>query len=348
MNEGSLVKKHECERRIDFQPNPQLDQLIDRLSSLLSPVQNAVNRRFCTPRFPIVVVIGNPRSGGTLLTQVLALSGAFSYPSNLMSRFAYAPYVGALIQEMLFNPAFDFRSELADLRSTLSHASSLGKTTGALGINEFFHFWRRFFPTHEPGMLTPCQLAEVAVEPLRAEIASVESVFGRPFMSKGKMVQFNLDYFAQAIPEMFFVHITRLPRFVMQSVLLARRQYYGRDDIWWSVKPPEFDWLATLSPAAQIAGQIFFTDAGIRQSLQALTEVRSLSVTYEQLCENPQGVLEAMRHRLQGLGYDLPRIKSDERFICRNDFRLPATDLEPMESYFERFSSGAMNSESFP
>ena len=35
----------------------------------------------------VVLVVGGPRSGSTVMMQWLASSGVFAYPSNLLSRF---------------------------------------------------------------------------------------------------------------------------------------------------------------------------------------------------------------------------------------------------------------------
>jgi hypothetical protein len=145
------------------------------------------------------------------------------------------------------------------------------------------------------------------------------------------------------MPELFFVHVRRHPRYVMQSVLLARRQYYQRDDIWWSVKPREFDWLSRLSPAAQIAGQIYFTDQAIQQALIALPDARSATVDYEILCADPGRVLEDLNDRLRQLDYTWPTWQTEDSFTCRNSVKLEASELEPMERYYEQFASGIVD-----
>jgi len=61
------------------------------------------------PKFPPVFILGSARSGTTLVHQYLAHSGIFAYPTNTLSRFYYAPYVGAKIQQLLFEK--DFKEE---------------------------------------------------------------------------------------------------------------------------------------------------------------------------------------------------------------------------------------------
>ncbi|HRX04698.1 MAG TPA: sulfotransferase, partial [Anaerolineae bacterium] len=143
-----------AERQPEHRRNPRLEALLDEISGLLGPVESEVAARYHMPAYPVVLVMGLPRCGSTLTMQWLAASGRFGYPSNLLSRFYAAPYVGARIQQLLTDPQFSFGDELHDLASAVGFDSTLGKTRGALAPNEFWYFWRRFIPNVEPRKLT--------------------------------------------------------------------------------------------------------------------------------------------------------------------------------------------------
>lgn len=314
----SLVLEQVQARKQDFQPNPQLDGLIEQLQQLLVPAQQRVNTQYTTPRLPVIGLVGSPRSGITFASQLLAASGAVSWPSNLLSRFAHMPYLGALIQELLFNPAFDLGDEFAELHHAPQMRSRLGKTQGPLGVSEFFHFWRRFMPHHEPERLTPAQLQQVNIDELRRELAGIEAAFGKPFMSKAKMLQFNLDYFMQALPELRIIHIQRTPEHVMPSILKARRAYYQDERLWWSVKPAEYEELKNQDPITQIAGQVYYTDRSISRQLANIAPERWVKLDYEELCADPHGCLQHLARHFQipGLAQNLGAIATS--FPCGN------------------------------
>lgn len=339
MTEPSHLLRHEADRQPDFVPNRQLDGLIRRLAQLLGPVEAELSRDFVAPRLPVLAVVGCPRSGTTLMTQVLARSPQLFYPSNVLSRFAYAPHLGCLVQQLLFDPAFDLHGEFAALRTTTEFASHIGKTAGALGVSEFFHFWRRFFPNHDPGHLTADDLQRVDVAGLRRELAAIEAVSGRPFMSKAMMVQYNIAHFAAAMPELFFVHIRRDPVYVMQSIAQSRRRYYRDEHIWWSVKPREFDWLKDLPPAAQTAGQVYYSDQAMATQLAAVDPARQLAVAYEDLCADPNAVLRALGAKLAALGVDVDLTVPVDRFPCENNIRLPASEIAELRRHHDDFAS---------
>lgn len=334
----SHIIKYAKERNPAFQVNDKLDALIARLKTLLEPIQDAVNLQSNYPTFPIIGVVGCPRAGTTFTTQLLAATGGVSFPSNLLSRFAYAPHIGAMIHQLLLDPSFDLGNEFADLREPQKLVSNVGKTRGANGISEFFHFWRRFFPNHDPGYLTDDQLGLVEIERLRKELGSIQSVYNMPFASKIMMLQYNLGYFADAMPELKIIHVQRNHLYLMQSVAEARREYYRNDKIWWSVKPEEYRFLKDEEPATQIAGQVLFTDTAISNQIKNLPADRWIVASYESICEDPHGFLNevASRFKMPELGKDLSRI--DKRYQPRNTLRLSKEELELLQYEYKRLS----------
>lgn len=330
----SHILKHAKDRTEEFRPNEKLDELIVSLKGLLGPVQKTINKSYNHPLKPVLVIVGCPRSGTTFMTQLLTATGAVAYPSNLLSRFAYAPHLGALLQQLLLNPAYDLGNEFSDLRSESGFSSNVGKTRGALGINEFFHFWRRFFPNHDPGFLDQEELKSVKIATMRAELASIEAVFDKPFISKGMMLQYNLDFFANNMPELKIVHVKRDPLYVMQSVSQARVKYYGTDKIWWSVKPRQYNLLKDMDPVSQVAGQVFFTDQEIFNQTKGIPESRFIRADYEQVCEQPKYFLErlATQFEIPQLVTDLSRVQ--DRYISGNTRRLSKEILVDLENRY--------------
>ena len=301
-------------RNEKFRPNPRLDDFINELREVLEPIQEKYNEKYIGPEYPVVGVIGLSRSGTTLLSQLLASTSVFCYPSNLMSRFSYSSKLGAMIQEMIFNKDLDFRGEFADVQSKLKMESEQGKTSGALGINEFFHFWRRFFPTHEPQFLSQDELASVDIRKMRAEVAGIQDVFNKPFLSKIKMMQANAGFFADKMPELLFVNIYREPRYVMQSLLTSRRAYYGvgNEKIWWGSKPSAYHFLKDRDEYDQVAGQVYYVMKEIEGELYKVDEKNKYTVKYEDLCRAPNFFIEEIVSKLPDFDSCFPSGMSSE------------------------------------
>lgn len=339
MTKKSDILGNISNRSEEFHPNPKLDKLISTLKRQLEPIQLSRNEQFVSPKKPVCLVVGNPRSGTTLLTQILASSNSFSYPTNFLSRFAYAPELGALIQQMLFNKEYDFLNELCDIPANQNFNSNLGRTKGALGINQFFHFWRKFFPNHDPKHLSEKELKFVEVKRMRSELASIENVFDQPFLSKGMMLQFNIDFFAKEIPEFIFFHIKRQHKFVMQSLLLSRRKYYKTEKIWYSVKPKEYEWLSNMNPLHQIAGQVLFTEKAIEKTLQYVPENRKVICNYEELCDKPKFVYDQIYSLLKLHGVKLSHMNFENEFVSGNDLKINKEELDDLENAYEELKT---------
>ncbi len=329
-------------RRAPFQRNPALEALLTELSDLLGPVEARLAAQFDRPTRPVILIVGAPRSGTTLLLQWLAQSGYLAYPTNLLSRFYAAPAVGARIQLLLTDPRFDFRQELGDLSHTFDLTSELGKTRGALAPNEFWYFWRRFFPLTAPRQLSPAEEAQADGRGLAAEIAAIQAVFEQPFVAKGMLLQFNLPFLARFFDHLLVIHIQRHPLYVMQSLLRAREMYFGDRGAWYSVEPPETHRLRTLpDPLQQVAGQVYYTRQHITAGLAALPPAQALVWGYAAFCARPAAHWDALTTRLAQSGYTPAAAwpyRGPEQLTPTNTPRLTPAEQSQAQAAYAHFS----------
>ena len=328
-----------------YQRNQALEGLLEELNAALEPAERSLLQPGADPRLPLVLVIGPPRSGTTLALQWLAASGCFACPSNLLARFWAAPAIGARIQMLLTDPRYAFRDELFDLAAPTDFTSDLGKTRGALAPNEFWYFWRRFLPSREIRPLSGEEIEGVDAAALRAELAAVEAVLGKPLAMKGLMLQYDLEAFASLLPKAFFLYLRRDLQYNAQSLLEARERFFGDRQRWYSAKPREYEELRGLDPVRQVAGQVHYTRGAIERGLHRLPEHRWLSIDYEDLCRDPGGVWAALRAGLARVGFELdPDDRGHpgpERFESTNRDRLPAGELRAIDDALEELASSA-------
>lgn len=325
------------DRLPQFRRNAELEGLLDELNGLLAGPQAEVLAAHTRPRQPVVFVMGCARSGTTLAMQLLAASGWFGYPSNLISRFYAAPYIGARIQQMLVARKYAFGDELAAGAGdgALDFSSALGKTRGMLAPNEFWYFWRRYFPPIDVHPYSENQLQGVDQAGFRAELAALEAALERPLAMKGMIMNWNIPFLAELLDNVLFVHVKRDPFFNMQSLWLARRQFFGDDAAWYSFKPPEYEALRQRPVAEQLAGQVFHTNRAIEAGLAQVPEASRLVLDYEELCLDPAAVLARLAARLEQLGCRLPgRCQVPERFAPARSVKLPGADAAALEQAY--------------
>ncbi|MPY86451.1 MAG: sulfotransferase family protein [Luteitalea sp.] len=296
-----------AERTIDFRARSAQDEMLRELNCVLARAEGGgVGNKRQTPQQPMVFIVGAPRSGTTLMLQWLAASKRFAYPSNLLARFFGAPYIGSRIQQLLTDPDMDYRDELLSSEPEgLAWISDVGKTRGMLQPHEFSYYWRRFFPIDQAQKLTDAQLEASDPEGFAAGWAAIEAVFGKPIAAKGILLQYNLAQLAQWLPKSIFVHTQREPVHNIRSLLRARHSVYGTHAAWFSVRPPEFEWLKHEDPYTQVAGQVLFTNESITRELALLMPHRAIPIEYEAFCREPAQVWARLQSSFRAFGFDL-------------------------------------------
>ncbi len=185
------------DRQKDFRRNEELEALLKEINGILEGAEEGIIKNHSKPRYPVIFIVGCARAGSTLTLQWLANTEPFAYPTNLLSRFYGAPYIGARIQQVLTDPKFSFRDEFYDLNQKVHFSSDLGKTKGTLAPNEFWYFWRRFFHYGEIQ-----QLDEDALKRVDARNLFQNSLHLRPYLInrlvlKAHIINWNIPFIAR-------------------------------------------------------------------------------------------------------------------------------------------------------
>ncbi len=81
---------------------------------------------------PLIYVVSLPRSGGTLMGQLLCAQLDVGYISNLAARFWLRPSVGIALSSAVLGD---------DYRNRISFRSKSGRTPAVEDPNEFGYFW---------------------------------------------------------------------------------------------------------------------------------------------------------------------------------------------------------------
>lgn len=235
---------------------------------------------FSMPSLPVFFVVGLPRSGTTLLTQLLIQRYRLGYINNIVAKFWDAPVVGA-------NLMLSLRRKQA--MPSVSLDSSFGFTEELDGPHEFGYFWRRFFPFTDHHELEPEVLDKVNTPLLQGEIAGLESVYQAPMLFKNAAaLPLQTAFLSRALPTSVFLKIDREPESIAASLLKGRRLYSGSIHNWFSIKPRRYKELLNLPVYEQVAGQMYYAQIGIEHQLSEVPDHRQISVSYENLCSRPE------------------------------------------------------------
>lgn len=290
------------ERSEKFRRNERLEMLLRELEVDLGPSESRLLPRYLqahSMEFPLILIMGPLRSGTTLFTQWLANTGLVAYPSNLLSRFYYAPIIGAKIQLLLCDPRYNFRDELGNFSQQVEYVSHNGKTNGVLAPNEFWYFWRRFLAEPQRDVWTDDELRRsFDKRTMLAELAGVIDVFQKPFAAKAMLFNYNIPFLDSIIDKVLFVSLNREPVANVSSALAARERQFGSGESWYSFQIPERKDLEKLDPVSQVAGQVHYTRQAILRGLEEVDESRKMVVNYEDFCADPKSVFEKLTGKL--------------------------------------------------
>lgn len=282
-----------------FEKNKSLDEALTELNDKLFLLEKKEMESAGKAAYPNLLLFGNSRTGSTLFLQWMASQKSFSYPSNFLSRLYKAPYIGALIYNIVTKPEYQYKNEFSDINSDFAFSSTIGKTEGFKSPHEFWYFWRRFidFPPNEP--FTEEEFAKkFDFDSANQELALIQKAFGKPFLLKGKIMNFYLKSLSDNLENVIYIHLHRDPVPVVRSLLKAREKWTGSKENWFSWKPRELDFLQTLDIYYQVAGQVYFIDKEILSKRKYLGN-RYFPVTYEDYCLNPQATFDDLVSKIQ-------------------------------------------------
>ncbi len=287
------------QRRPAYAKDPRLEAMLDGVNRALEharlpPAGPGAER---AAERPLIYVVGAPRSGTTLLHQLICRHLPVGYIDNLAARFWSRPSVGiALSLTMLGRPE----------GRCLELSSRHGVTPGPAGPSEYGYFWRHWLavdasPTHH---LDPSAQASVDAPGLRRTLEQeVLTAFDAPVVFKNLICGLNAALLARVHRRSVFVQVGRSPVDVVRSILRVRLERYGSYDTWWSLKPSTYPFSDLRGdPVGEVVRQVRDCQAEVQAEVRA-SGAPALAVEYEELCAAPARVLQAIAERLGDLGH---------------------------------------------
>ncbi len=273
--------------------------------------------------YPIVFILGAPRSGTTLLYQSLVTAFDFSYFSNAHCRLFGAPW----LVERALNPSSRFQRS--------SFRSRFGTTSGWNAPSECGDFWYRFFPRHPQyvGMedADPKKMTE-----LRASVHAFLNASGKPLLIKNLPCALRLEPLCKVFPEAVFLVVCRNETDTAHSILESREKLYGSYERWFSLEPPDIGRLKSKSVPEQVIGQIRAIGREIGKAEEQDGSHRFMRIRYEEFCAEPNKRLEEIQAFLSRHGLDLvQKTRLPESFDRRTDITIDKELYDELVQYIK-------------
>lgn len=253
------------------------------VGSHLAPIEHGSGHKNIAPIWPPIFVVGAPRTGTTLVYQVLTAGLQLSYFLNLADAYPLIPCVVTRVVHTLATvaPPNKFRSRY-------------GETRGWMAPSHGRHIWARWFPGDQ-SYVGPKVLSRTSIDEIKGTIACVEDAFRMPFINKAQGNCVRVHPLCEAFPKAVFVRVHRSHLQTVESILRSRKSLWGTNEHWFSARPSNFGDLGSLSPCRQVCEQVHGIEADLSRDLTAAAPNRVFDVHYETFCHDPRSVLMAFR-----------------------------------------------------
>jgi hypothetical protein len=290
---------------------------------LLKPWERRIYARATKPNKPLIIVVGPPRSGTTLVAQYLINQFSVGYLNNLTSLFPRSP----IAANRLFMSADRFRR--GDYRAFY------GKSRRLSGANDGLYIWDRWLG----------QDRHQVPKTLLNDGASMSKVFGaltdfvdRPIVNKVNRLNTCAELVVDEIENVSFVCLHRDPLFLAQSLFLARTEILGDVD---SPYGTEHDNRHLDDPIEDVCQQVMFHEQCARKQQQILGEERFTIISYESFCENPEAFAQAIAARVPALELRSDGTAEEAEFRASRKRKMESDDFDRMRSRLKALGAGS-------
>lgn len=249
----------------------------DSFESFLNDLNSAVSLGmgdFPPPAMPhqTAQIVGLPRSGTTIIYQLLALTGRVGYPSNVMALFWENPTIGARIQK-----------HLATSQPTLGMRSVAGRTVEPLDPHEFGYFWRNALGHSRNSVVADQE--PTPWDQLQSTLDAVTGVFDSPTVYKNFLALAHIDAFRANLERQKYLVVLR-PQYDVALSLIAVRRSIGISD--------SADFGLAVEGIAPDAPLVHRVATQVRSLQELLLSARfdqdsdALLIDYPAICRNPK------------------------------------------------------------
>lgn len=232
---------------------------------------------------PALFIVGAPRSGTSLVQQLLAYNLDASYIPNGAGLLPHAPLLGARL----------FGRGGRDAPPSMQ--SFLGQTRTLRGPNDGFFLWDRWLGPQR-GQLAPTIDSEQRAA-MRHTINVWMERFGDPLINKNNRNSLCMSSIADAMPLARFLVVRRDPCDVALSLLKARKEVQGDARLGWGLLAEDAPPGSSEDEILQaICSQLVAIEGRMRHDVQSLGSERVMTVDLRDVCSSPRAVLESICH----------------------------------------------------
>ena len=272
---------------------------IDFLNAINSSLLDLENNLFKEKNedYPNIFILGLPRSGTTLLAQVLFNNLDIKCTNNLMSKFWETPLIGLKLSELIL------KNKYSDYKSTYGKAKNISDP------HEFSWFWHKHLKIYDIEAYNPA-LASEEIDWIffKNVLVNFNHISKKIFIHKPlELIGYHLECFYKLFEKGIFIYIDRPLNEIACSLVDARLNYYGNINTWWGSYPPIeiYKKVKNKNFDKQISAQVFYLKKMYQEKFKLIDKKRLINVTYSDLCKNPQLIIDKVKKLSQNLDCEI-------------------------------------------
>ena len=270
------------------------------LNYLLQPIElywNYDDNFELLKKHPPVFILGPPRSGTTVLYQLMCQHFSFGYINNFVANWYRLPITATRFYKWK-NPE----------KNTIDLKSDYGRSNHSFGPHEFGEFWYRWF-TREHFELS--KLSKSNILQIQKSIGGMTKFHHNSMVFKNVVNSVRIQQIGSIFPKCVFILIKRDYLDITQSILKARQNLYGNKYHWLSVKIPDYKKIICEPYWIQAVKQVKDVYSLVQSDMSELGVDRFITVDYKELCHDPPQVLTSIYNQFQKKGIS---VKTDGKF----------------------------------
>lgn len=299
------------------------------ISTIVGSIENILCRDHNMTHAP-TFIIGPPRSGTTLLGQVISHSFDVSYIPNLAIRFRYT-----------YNnrPPIVTATRIAKLLGYTNNThekfqSYYGSSTLLGGSSDSDFIWRNIIPM---GYLEKGDLTANQQRYIHRITAGIENIFNKPFIDKCVGHSLRIPALLEIFPNALFIRCRRNPLAVAQSVYFGRTRDESTRNTWLTPHATGYEELFKKDLIEQCAGQQYLFEQDIDRGLKGLDGNRLIDVDYDDICTQPKNEMDRINTFLKHNNITLEKINEPPLNFPHSNFRrLEQNIYNELVQYLER------------
>lgn len=226
-----------------------------------------------------IFILGVPRSGTTLLLQLMIRHFKLCFFTNFTGKFCNSPIVAGRLSS-LFNGCDPIEN----------YNSFYGRTKSWKEPYDGAKIWSHWFSI-DPVYVNKGYLDYKSILEIRKTIYYFEKYYNAPFINKAQRNNGRILEINRIFPNSLFVIVKRDFLEVVQSIYIGFSKL-NKKNMWFSMKPSNWRDIKSLDLIEHICEEVYYTDKDIHRDLRAIGYNRCYITDYNTICDKPQFVLD--------------------------------------------------------